>query len=164
MRRTLVIVAVLALLLVGLIPGAAADPAARPFRATLNGEITFVWGTAECAPGPQTQWEAAGGASHLGRTHASGAHCSSYGEYTGEATLVAANGDEVHIQYVGMGAPFEPGQVLELPPCDFEIVGGTGRFAGAEGHGTLAIRALVPLDPMAEPWQATFTFAGHIGY
>lgn len=162
MRRTAVVLAALALLLGWLVPAAAADSAARPFRVTLQGEVAFAFVGAECPEfGLQTQWEAAGTASHLGRTQASGAHCSSFGLYTGEGTLVAANGDEVHIQYQGMGAEFEIGDVLELP-CDFEIIGGTGRFAGAEGAGTLIVRALA--SSWEGPWQATFTYTGVIGY
>ncbi len=58
--------------------------------------------------------------------------------------LTAANGDEVHSTYTGSMAIPVPGQVITTT-MDFVVTGGTGRFAGASGHG----QATVVVTPQA---------------
>ena len=66
----------------------------------------------------------------------------------GEATLVAANGDEVHWTYEGEPVQAEP------PTSDlhYVIVGGTGRFANAEGEMDIRV-----VFPTTTTWVSTGT-------
>ena len=85
--------------------------------------------------------------SHLGKVHYSLTQCTAptvpdgpVNRSAGTITLVAANGDELHLEHTMLSVLVfgEPG-----PPLGFtfdgrwEAVGGTGRFAQAEGSGTL---------------------------
>lgn len=54
------------------------------------------------------------------------------GRQAGWRIITAANGDEVHTQHTGVSAPIAPGIVGFQ--ARMEIVGGTGRFAGATGE------------------------------
>lgn len=52
--------------------------------------------------------------------------------FNGVATFVAANGDQLYIDYFGVVTrPFPDGEGEGL----YEFTGGTGRFAGASGRG-----------------------------
>jgi hypothetical protein len=56
MRRAILLAAVAALVLVGFVPAAGADPASRPFQAILTGALTFV-PDSTCPPfGLRTDW------------------------------------------------------------------------------------------------------------
>lgn len=60
----------------------------------------------------------------------------------GTLTLTAANGDEPFVQYHAT-TPYPDATGAIHPVGTFTIVGGTGRFAGATGGGTLAAVANV---------------------
>jgi hypothetical protein len=80
-----------------------------------------------------------GEASHLGRFTESIDYFLSYDlvHFAGIATFTAANGDEVFLTFEGT-IPGYADQVFPLPfTATFDIVGGTGRFADAEGGGDL---------------------------
>lgn len=51
-------------------------------------------------------------------------------------TLVAANGDQVWIEYSGSAPSPGPDKKVIVVDLDFTIVGGTGRFTDASGAGT----------------------------
>lgn len=61
---------------------------------------------------------------------------------TGTLTLTAANGDELFIDYTAT-TPLPDATGAIHPAGTFTIVGGTGRFAGATGGGTLTADANV---------------------
>lgn len=173
MRRTMLLLAVVGLVLVGLVPTAGADPPSRPFRAVLSGAATFVAPDPNCPPPPgspvgvRTDLAATGPAWHLGLTTFTGNHCAhgSYELFVGTGTLVAASGDEVFVEYHGDGplpAPGTEGQVHQVD-AEFQIVGGTGRFEGAVGEGDLT--AYLVFEGFDVPvWPGTFVWEGTIGY
>jgi hypothetical protein len=167
MRRVLVLLAVLGLLIVGLAGPVGADSSARPFKAELHGDM--MWGLdAECPiTGVRTSSYAVGSVSHMGKTTMTGDHCTpagmTYG--VGEMVLVAANGDEVEAEYWGECPPYMELPIGEVLTCtmDFEITGGSGRFAGAHGSGTGSV-SLIWLgigEPQTTAW---WTWEGTIGY
>ena len=184
MRRTLVLLAALSLLLVGLIPGAGADPATkadratRPFAVALS--ITNSFGpvsTDVCPPGdpygpPEggvgTTAEGAGIALGLGRhlreVTSTSFHCSSLAIRHGDLTITTTNGDELFVQYgpcpladPPFPPPYEDGQRIRVR-CPFVISGGTGRFEHAWGSGTSTVRLTFP------SFGGTWLIWGTIGY
>jgi len=170
MRRPILFLTLLAVIAMGLAAPASARPDARPFKGTTSGEVTFV-SDDDCPNfgGLKTVTNTTGTASHLGRTAATAQHCTPEGADIdgGRATLVAANGDEVHLEYAGTVAPV----VTQTTPIDtvivaetpYEIVGGTGRFDGATGEGDMTVELLFKGFGPA-PWPATWTWSGTIGY
>jgi hypothetical protein len=71
--------------------------------------------------------------------------------FVGETTWAAANGDAVFIKFAGQFSPSATPGVLDVVET-FEIVGGTGRFKGATGTGTVTGQAdAVTLAPLAPP-------------
>lgn len=54
----------------------------------------------------------------------------------GEAVVTAANGDEIYLTYAGRVLPGVQPQTLELT---YLAVGGTGRFARAEGEIVISV-------------------------
>jgi hypothetical protein len=53
----------------------------------------------------------------------------------GEATIVAANGDELFLTFSGTGILTGPGQFADT--FNYTVTGGTGRFEGAGGTGVI---------------------------
>jgi hypothetical protein len=100
---------------------------------------------------------ATGTVSHLGRTRSviEGSACWVLGPdavgILGVARHAAANGDELHVNWVGTIT----GSVMEL---DVTFVGGTGRFASARGSGTL----LGTINPMTG--EGEYQLSGTIRY
>lgn len=173
MRRALVILTVIGLVTVGLIAPVGADSSSRPFKGSMTGEVTFSMVGLEVCPatdvflgGLSSDSTASGTVSHLGRSTMESSHCTPAFETIegGEMTLVAANGDAVFIHYSGF-APFPIPGVTEFieVDVDFEIVGGTGRFAGATGGGDMWAR--VAFEGFDDPaWAASWHWDGTIGY
>jgi hypothetical protein len=167
MRRAILLAAVAALVLVGFVPAAGADPASRPLQAILTGALTFV-PDSTCPPfGLRTDWAATGTASHLGLTTVTGKHCThgAYEVFEGTGAFVAANGDEVFVEYQGDGPlppPGSEGQVHEVDMA-FQIVGGSGRLERAVGGGDLTL--YVVFEGFGVPvWPGTLVWEGTIGY
>jgi hypothetical protein len=76
----------------------------------------------------------------MGRVTADMSHCiiddpAAVEFIDGRLTLTAASGDQVFATYSGVNVPAAGG--LNLLEGTFTITGGTGRFAGATGGGTL---------------------------
>lgn len=164
MRRGFLLVAGFVLMFAGLVPAAGADSSARPFKGSMNGEVTFV-PDGGCPIGIRTLSDATGEASHLGNSVLSSGHCTPTGDQIsgGMMTLVAANGDEVNVAYTGT-APFPaPGTEIIVADIDFEILGGTGRFEGATGRGDMT--GYIVFAGFGEPvWPASWVWTGTIGY
>lgn len=168
MRKLLGVAVLLAALMAFVVAAATADTGGtdRPFKGTLVGSAT-VAPDASCPIGLRTWSEASGTASHLGFVSMSSNHCTPATNVIagGEMTLVAANGDEVHMTYSGTCDPFPLPPVGETITCNTPgvIVGGTGRFANATG-GTLTT-ALVTWTGFGAPFlPATWTWVGTIAY
>jgi hypothetical protein len=168
MRKTFLI-----LLVMGFAAPVGADSAERPFKGSIVGESTFPFVGFDICPqsdlfwgGLRTEGSATGTASHMGKVEMTSQHCTPAGaEITGGAmTLVAANGDEVYVEYSGLTPGPIPGvgEVIVVD-IDFEIVGGSGRFADAEGGGSMT--AYVVFEGFGDPsWASTWVWEGTIGY
>ena len=166
MRKMFALLAVSGLLIAMVAAPAGAKSDERPFKAFMTGEMSWA-PDGEC---PTTElhsyMDATGRVSHLGRSTLTGDHCTppltEYGP--SEATLVAANGDEVDMIYHGECPPLgdlNEGDVLE---CSFvfEIVDGTGRFDGADGEGIGTLSLIwAGHEPKTTAW---WTWTGTIEY
>jgi hypothetical protein len=171
--RAVLAVAGAAMLILAIAVPASADATVRPFRGWVAGEVSFVEvPTTVCAPsatvfgGVRTEGSAIGTSTHLGTTVMTSRHCTPAGEAFGPGTmqLVSAQGDEVWIQYTG-SAPFPiPGVTTVIDATmQFQIVGGTGRFAEAVGSGTM--HAEIVFEGFGDPsWPAWWAWSGTIGY
>lgn len=165
MRKLAVLVLILGLAAIE-VPAANAGTS-RPFHGSADGSVAFVPGT-ECqnygGQNVRTDGSATGTASHLGRMTLTTSHCSPEGpEFAGEATLAAANRDEVYIEYAGVNAPPDPDTSVIVSTADFTIVGGSGQFEDAEGGGVLT--AFVLFEGLDDPeWPASWMWQGTIDY
>lgn len=169
MRTIRSVGAVVALLaVVGLSPAAGASGSGQegPFKGVVSGEVEFLpatdcltWGLAT------TMTDVPGVGSHLGRMTMSSRHCSPAGDDFGPGTMTftAANGDEILATYTGT-APFPgPGAEVIEGTSHATIVGGTGRFEGAEGHVDMTITLQFQgFDDMS--WPGTWVWTGMISY
>lgn len=176
MRKVMLVLAAVALLITGVVAPANAGPAARPFSGNVHGMVSFVpVGPVVCPPTDlflgvlQTRSKATGTATHLGRTTFETQHCTPLGDQItgGTETLTAANGDQIFVTYSG-NAPFNlgtsvPGVTVIDMSGPFTIVGGTGRFDGASGSGTMNATVLFEgLD--VQYWPGTWSWTGAITY
>ena len=136
----------LSALLLGTATGAAwADFKDLPFKARV--ETTEVMGVdpARC---PSTSFlgttAGTGTASHMGKVRLAAVDCPStldgmnWSFNLGELSLTAANGDILRARYQGRLSPI-PGSdpVIHAISGQFAVTGGTGRFSGARGGGSL---------------------------
>lgn len=160
MRKFILILSACALILLGSSISASADAGARPFRATLAGEVTFVPSSACPAPFMSTMTVGSGTATHLGSVTMTAAHCAGF-VFNGQMTLVAANGDKVFMTYDGTSTDTP---VVHITG-GFQITGGTGRFIHATGSGTYtATITNKGFGPGAPPWPGVWVYVGTIGY
>lgn len=133
----------------------------RPLRGSLGGEINFYadWSDPVCPV--TTVTDATGEVSHLGTVTTHWSHCPPVvlpGYTDGHVTFTAANGDTV----VGVYEDADGDS-----PFTIEIVGGTGRFAGAHGSFVIWFVADGPWgeDGMpVNPWTWTAHLDGLISY
>ena len=170
MRKMFALLAVSGLLIAMVAAPAGAKSDERPFKAFMTGEMSWDDTAFDCLGVTgipvRSYMDATGRVSHLGRSTLTGDHCTPTGTEYGEsvATLVAANGDEVRMDYHGECPPLSEVPIGDVLTCSFEfdVVGGTGRFDGAtgEGSGTLSIVWLGEV-PRTEAW---WTWTGTIGY
>jgi hypothetical protein len=142
-------------------------------KGSVTGSGTFpVVSTAVCPAndvyvgGLQTAVSATGTASHLGRVSMTAAHCTPRGPISaGKMTFVAANGDRLFADYAGP-CDFDPSTAVvgvTVVRCDntLTFTGGTGRFAGATGSGTLvALLTYMGMGPTA--WPGTWTWTADV--
>ena len=120
-------------------------------------------GTFELTPGDPSPCEGVpitdtltGTGSHLGRLTATYPHCVNFaaGTFSGTATFTAANGDQL---FVVLGGSADDPTCMTICGVDFTgtIIGGTGRFEGAEG--TLTGTGTVDLNASTITAQLTGT-------
>jgi hypothetical protein len=112
------------------------SPTLRPFWGHFRGEATFPESEAcrDVHGQPfQTVTAAQGEMTSLGPTTYSGTHCATLDNHSvrGEATLTAADGDQVRAAYMGRAVAPPP---LIVVQAEWTIIGGTGRFEGATGR------------------------------
>jgi hypothetical protein len=167
MRRIIVIVAVCAVALAALTTAAAARSSDRPFKGSLEGSVLFV-PDERCTNNEwllRTDSIATGNVSHLGKTEMTGNHCTPAAADVegGEMILVAANGDEVHIDYSGFAPPPDPETGLITVDIEYVITGGNGRFAEASGGGDMTVEVVFEGFEDME-WPATWSWTGRIDY
>jgi hypothetical protein len=172
-RKTAVFLALLGLALMAAVP-VGADQPARPFKMHTTGYATFIPGvvdpiTGDSCPhfgGLGTFGFASGEASHLGRVEMQTAHCTPLGTeaITGRMLLVAANGDELVLQYEGGANPdIGPNHVTATYEVTFVGSESTGRFEDAEGDGLLTVH--LTFEDFNDPvWPGEFWVEGSIDY
>jgi hypothetical protein len=139
MRRSIAVAAVIAVMGVFVVasPAGASAPAAVTVPITLNYAATF-----EVTPGDPSPCEgvpitdtATGTGSHLGRFTATYPHCVNFAAntFSGTATFQASSGD---LLFVLLGGSADDPTCTTICAVSFTtgtILGGTGRFEGAEG-------------------------------
>lgn len=139
----------------------------RPFTGTIAGSATFPLDASCPFTGRRTWSEASGTASHLGLVTMVSNHCTPPANAItgGQMTLVAANGDELHMTYSGTcsAPPFPPVGGVITCSTDNVIVGGTGRFADATGEAQMTAH-VTNAGFGAPEWPATWTWQGMLSY
>ena len=143
---------VMLFLMLGTIPASAVE---RPFA--LHGSGVAVLHTDESGIPTGADATASGTATHLGQWTVNGNP-----KYTlvdgvlrssGEATIIAANGDKLQVQIDGILDP-----VAGVDQGTFYFVGGTGRFAAASGSANF----VVSINPLTGGFD--LTVVGKINY
>jgi len=140
-------------LLLGTIPVAAAE---RPFALSGSGVATLITNEAGMPIGAIPT--GSGTATHLGQWTVSGnvkytPDANGVLHSSGDATIVASNGDKVQIQIEGILDP-----IAVMDQGIFHIVGGTGRFEGASGDANFVVQ----LNPLTGGFD--LTVVGKINY
>jgi hypothetical protein len=165
MNKLLGVAVLLAALMAFVVTAAVADTGGtdRPFTGKLAGSATFPLDPS-CPLGFKTVSEGSGTMSHLGLVSFTSEHCFAPPNLItqGQATLVAANGDELHMTYTGSCNPAAP-PVGGTTTCiaDEVVTGGTGRFAGATGASQVTA---VVTNPGVPPFPITWTRVGTLSY
>lgn len=162
MKRILnsTVIALVAFLLLGSLPVMAVD---RPFALNAKGVATFLTDGAGNIIGADTT--SSGTATHLGL-------CTTVGRVnfspdpdnpgrllsSGSATITAADGDTIKIEFTGALDPPPPGSTTAIDRPLFNFVGGTGRFANASGKAP----AVVVINVLTGAFE--ITMVGNIDY
>lgn len=137
MRRLLIIATALALLIATVGSMSALAGNRRPMSGGFTVAVVPVG--QRCGPNALTiGFEGAGHATHLGRMTGTGSNCTEFGLATesvgiwdGIATYVAADGSSVTVAYEGLQQ--QPSNGAATTTTTNTVIGGTGRFSGAEG-------------------------------
>jgi len=139
------------------------NPTERPFWGTFSGVANFLPTDACVDISPvQTIADAVGKMTHLGKSVLSTSHCTTEDGHAvlGQATMTAANADEVWLTY-NAETVFPPPLIIQ--EIDMVVTGGTGRFDGASGE--LSGYAYVEFLGFTVPdWPITFVLSGYIVY
>ena len=168
MRRFAVILVACGLVLLAFTATASAKTKALPFQGHVVGDVVFTLDPGSTHPTHMwTDSSAVGDVSHLGATVMTGRHPTPTGVDIGggHMKLVAANGDEVWIDYTGY-APYPVPGVPSTIVVDvaFTIVGGTGRFINASGGGEMTGSAAFAGVFDLGPWPAHWDWNAKISY
>jgi hypothetical protein len=135
-----------------------AEPKQIPFRASFDAEFQ----NTIAFPIAHVQVQGTGEAQLMGRSEAVTENelvNVITGEGTATFTLTGANGDTVVLEDTFLSTPPDANGAFTFGGT-FEIVGGTGRFAGATGGGTVTGSA--QFSPSREGGVAEFSFDGTI--
>jgi hypothetical protein len=173
-KRVVLILLVCALAFLVFVATANANAAERPFKGSVSGEVVFLPGSVVGLPdNPNPPFiytisHAIGTASHLGLTVMDSYHPTPPADTItgGTMTLMAANGDVVHITYNGCAPP----PVQGIPSTvvvtgTFTINGGTGRFANARGEAGYIAHIEFAGDYWSpDPWPGVWCWNGWISY
>lgn len=147
------------------------NPHPRPLMGSMSGEATYDWESGACLPVTGAPWRTinymVGHVTHLGWTEYYSHHCAdpvTFALEAGEATMVAANGDEIWFTYTAeLITPFTPPPVTVVYAVENVVVGGTGRFENASGE-FLSLVA-VTIEDLADPsTPLTQEIAGSMTY
>jgi len=157
-----VVLAASIMLTIGLTAGVEARPKARVFAAALEGFAGPMPTADPCILANNEH--GTGHALHMGAitwvSNETVNLCSNPegGDVEGQLTITAANGDEVFFTYETL-AQFDFTTNVVTAVGQWQIAGGTGRFAGASGRGAIAARGnLLP------PFEVIAGMAGVIAY
>lgn len=162
--------AVAALVVVAGAPAAArSEPPTLPFRgyATTVDEPTEP--PDDCPDFADWRYTSSGSGTftHLGRAQVSVTHCSwMTGPTTGafgysDVVITAADGDTVTVEHSGtfeLGSFGPEGPTTSTVEGTWTITGGTGRFAGATGSGTLAGVGDLVAGTMPARWDGVISY------
>lgn len=121
-----------------------AGPTSVPFKATLVTQEQLLFDSTICQAAPYLVGVTTGSgqASHMGAISGVSSDCVTptspytYSFTNGKVTLTAANGDELRAEYSGSLSPTATPPIYSIADS-YRITGGTGRFVGANGSGTL---------------------------
>ena len=156
------------------------NPNPRPIMGFMSGEAEFAFDpySSPCLALTGVPWQTvssmSGEVSHLGLTEYMSTHCSTPDGSSlvyGEATLAAANGDEIWLTYTAglvnviPVSPPAPMPVILVYSMENIVVGGTGRFDDASGE-ILAL-VFVTIEEFiipSPPAPLDMEFAGYITY
>jgi hypothetical protein len=140
------------------------EPQLVPYRIVLtSGRSTIVPG-GRCGAGfpiVTVLGEGSGVGTHLGRLTVATSHCQNQaqpeaGFSDGIITITGADGSTVNATYYGIGIPTNVPTIVNLVGA-FTVVGGTGRFVGATGSGSIdGTFNVVTLETV---WTATGTIS-----
>jgi hypothetical protein len=146
----------------------------QAFRGSLNGECVFLPGSAVNLPdNPNPPYiytisHAVGIASHLGEAVMDSHHPTPPADTIagGKMTLTAANGDKLYIDYDGTAPPPTQGVPSTVVVTGtFDITGGTGRFANADGEAGYTAWIEFSGDMLSPlPWHGVWYWDGSISY
>lgn len=124
--------------------GPQAERHSEPFKATLTTQETLGYNPVACPAAPFLQGSTVGtgNASHMGRVTLQSTDCPTPSPTVftftgGRLLLTAANGDTLHADYSGALLPTSAVSPLYSLSGSYRVTGGTGRFRGATGAGTL---------------------------
>lgn len=106
-----------------------------PFKGTMQGHDTDIGGPMNAFV---VDTNGTGIATHLGQFSFSQENTVNLdtGTETGSGHWIAANGDSIYTTIVGSGEPTDTPNVISITEIN-TIIGGTGRFAGAQGSFTV---------------------------
>jgi len=151
------------------------DPHPRPIMGFMSGDAA--WAPEEYCNGvnfdpllesPITSYSSMfGDVSHLGSAEYHSMHCSTDDGLhltRGKATLIAANGDEIWLEYTANAIPpvMIPGIVVY--EVMNEVVGGTGRFEDASGVIPALVFVTLTFDGGIPNAELEMEFAGNLSY
>lgn len=171
-RRIREVATITALVLASAAPAAAAGgaPPTVPFRGSAVTVDQPMGPPTDCPESAQWRYTSVGtgNLAHLGKVDVVVTHCSWLtGPTTGafsaaDVVFTAANGDTLTMDHSGtfvLGAFGPDGPTTSDVEGTWTITGGTGRFAGATGSGTLGGVGDLLAGTMPATWDGTMTYA-----
>lgn len=167
LKRILIFVCTLGLGTLALATPAGAADGFRAFRGEVTGQVHFApTGDPSCTEIPvHTVSEGVGQATHLGPVTMDSTHCSG-NTIAGEMTFAGKHGSVV-VSYAGACTPVPPFPSEITCNLTFDVIGGSGRFEGADGSGTMTAKVHPDLslpNPLEGVWPARWAFEGRIAY